>query len=138
MQNITSKQTGELGEKIARKHLERKKYKILDENFKRKWGEIDIVAKKKDKIIFFEVKTILKKQGFFPEDQIDFKKKRQLWKMAQIYLSENKISFDNHWQIDIIAVEITPELKKANIRHVWDHGDGFITRFSLNARINSR
>ena len=117
MQNITSKQTGELGEKIARKHLERKKYKILVKNFKRKWGEIDIVAKKNGKIIFFEVKTILKKQGFFPEDQIDFKKKRQLWKMAQIYLSENKISFDNHWQIDIIAVEITPELKKANIRH---------------------
>ena len=117
MQNITSKQTGELGEKIARKHLERKKYKILVKNFKRKWGEIDIVAKKKDKIIFFEVKTILKKQGFFPEDQISQKKKRQVWKMAQIYLSENKISFDNHWQIDIIAVEITPELKKANIRH---------------------
>lgn len=117
MQNITSKQTGELGEKIARKHLERKKYKILVKNFKRKWGEIDIVAKKNGKIIFFEVKTILKKQGFFPEDQISQKKKRQVWKMAQIYLSENKISFDNHWQIDIIAVEITPELKKANIRH---------------------
>ena len=114
---ITPKELGNLGEKIAGCYLQRKRYKILAQNFKRKWGEIDIVAKKKDRIVFFEVKSIQKREGFLPEDEIDWKKKRQLWKMAQIYLSENKISFSIPWQIDIIAVEIFSDFKKAKIRH---------------------
>lgn len=115
---MNSKKLGNFGEKIARKYLKGKKYRILSQNFKRKWGEIDIVGKKKDKIIFFEVKTILEKQGFMPEDEISLKKKRQLRKMAQIYLSENKISFDNPWQIDIIAIEVLSDFQKAKIRHL--------------------
>lgn len=114
---MNSKQLGDLGEDIAEKYLRKKKYKILAKNFKRKWGEIDIVSRKKKNIIFVEVKTILKKQGFSPEDEVDWKKKRQLRKMAQIYLSENKISLESPWQIDIIAIEITPDFKKTKIRH---------------------
>ena len=112
-----SKKLGELGEKIAQKHLKEKGYKILARNFKKKWGEIDIVAKKRKKIVFIEVKTIRKKEGFFPEDEIDQKKKKQLIKIDQIYLQESKIPLETPWQIDIIAIEISPNLKKAKIRH---------------------
>ena len=114
---INSKKLGELGEKIAQKHLKKKGYKILARNFKRKWGEIDIVAKKGKKIVFIEVKTIRQKEEFFPEDEIDRKKKRQLIKMAQIYLQEFKIPLDISWQIDIIAIEISSNRKKTKIRH---------------------
>ncbi len=75
------------------------------------------MAKKKRNIIFFEVKTISAREGFAPEDEIGWKKKKQLIKMSQIYLSENKIPFDSPWQIDIIAVEISPDFKKAKVRH---------------------
>ena len=114
---MNSKELGKLGEKIAEKYLRKKRYKILAQNFKRKWGELDMVAKKKGKIVFVEVKTILAREGFAPEDEIDWKKKKQLRKMAQIYLSENKIPFDSPWQIDIVAVEISTDFKKAKIRH---------------------
>lgn len=114
---MNSKQLGKFGEKIAEKYLRKKRYKVLAQNFKRKWGELDLVAKKKGGIIFFEVKTILEREGFAPEDEIDRKKKRQLIKMAQIYLSENKIPFESPWQIDILAIEISPDSKKAKIRH---------------------
>jgi len=120
---MNSKQLGNLGEKIAEKYLRKKGYKILARNFERKWasgpggGEIDIVTKRKKNIIFFEVKTILERQGFLPEDQVDWKKKRQLIKMAQIYLGEFKIPFESPWQIDILAIEITPDFKKAKVRH---------------------
>lgn len=114
---MNSKQLGKLGEKIAEKYLRKKRYKILTQNFKRKWGELDLVAKKKRNIIFFEVKTISAREGFAPEDEIGWKKKKQLIKMSQIYLSENKIPFDSPWQIDIIAVEISPDFKKAKVRH---------------------
>ncbi len=115
---MRSKELGNFGEKIASNYLKKKKYKILAKNFKRKWGEIDIVTKKKNKIIFFEVKSISKREGFLPEDQISQKKKRQLLKMAQIYLSENKISLAVPHQIDILAIEIFPDFKKAKIRHL--------------------
>jgi len=111
------KELGDFGEKIAIKFLKNKGYKILEQNFKRKWGEIDIIGKKKRKIIFFEVKAIIKNKNFFPEDQITPKKKRQLLKIAQIYLSENKISLNSKYQIDIIAIEISPNFKKAKVRH---------------------
>ena len=120
LNSLTTKEIGNLGEKIARDYLERKKYKILAQNFKRKWGEIDIVAKKKGVISFFEVKTLrLFSSGYFsPEDQISPRKKRQLWKMAQIYLSEKKIPFAHPWQIDIIAVEVFLDFKRVKIRHL--------------------
>jgi len=63
------------------------------------------------------VKTISAREGFAPEDEIDWKKKKQLRKMAQIYLSENKIPFESPWQIDIIAIEISADFKKAKVRH---------------------
>jgi len=114
---MRARKLGQLGESIAESYLKSKKYKILEKNFKRKWGEIDIVAQKKGRFIFVEVKTIQKNQGFFPEDKINWKKKNQLRKMAQIYLLENNISLFTPWQIDIIAIEIGNDFKEPEIRH---------------------
>lgn len=120
---VDRKQTGKLGEDIAVKHLKKKKYKILARNWQNKWGEIDIVAKHKRKIIFVEVKTLRlaplaqgRPSYFSPFDEINEKKKRQLVKMAQIYLLQNKISLETPHQIDVIAVELTDG--KPNIRHL--------------------
>lgn len=111
------KKLGNYGENIAAEYLENKGYKILTRNWKNKWGEIDIVAKKKGVIVFCEVKTISEKQDFDPEDEIDWKKQRQLIKMAQIYLSSHKIPLDTAHQIDILAIEINPLDKSYKIRH---------------------
>ncbi len=100
---------GQVGEGIATDYLKKKEYKILDRNFKTKWGELDIVAQKNKTIIFVEVKTLRQAQGrpseFTPEDEITFHKAKQLQKMTQIYLSHKKIPLDVDQQIDIIAVE---------------------------------
>ena len=111
-------QLGKWGEEEATKYLQKKGYKILEKNFKRKWGELDIIAKKDNVIIFCEVKTIAKKnedEPFFPEDEINEKKEKQLRKMAQIYLSSKKINPETPCQIDIIAIEAIDG--KPNIRH---------------------
>lgn len=118
---MNSKNLGTAGEKIAEKYLRSKGYKVLAKNFKRRWGELDLVGSLPghQEIIFFEVKTILKRESFYPEDEITPKKKRQLLKMAQIYLSARKIPFDTPCQIDILAIEVLPgsRFKKAKIRH---------------------
>lgn len=118
---MNSKQTGNLGEDIAADHLKKKRYKILARNWQNKWGEIDIVAKKKRKIIFVEVKTLrlatlAQGRPFLPEDEINERKKRQLVKMAQIYLLDNKLPLDSSCQIDVMAIEITAGEPK--IRHL--------------------
>jgi putative endonuclease len=124
---MTTKEIGALGENIAKRYLIKNKYKILGLNFKKKWrggsGELDIVGRKNKKIIFFEVKTRIalvpndKQKEFFPEDEISFKKQKQLCKLAQIYFSENKISSSTQCQIDILAIELYFDSNKAKIRH---------------------
>ena len=102
------KDLGDLGEKIAEKYLKDKGYKVLDKNFRySKLGELDIIARKDDNVIFFEVKTRLKTgpSDFLPEDNITYDKQKKLIKLSQIYLSKHRL-FDRSWQIDILAIDV--------------------------------
>jgi len=113
------KDLGDLGEKIAKKYLEEKGYKILDKNFRySKLGELDIIAQKGDDIIFFEVKTRIKtgSTDYLPEDNITYGKQKKLIKLSQIYLSKHKL-FDKPWQIDILAIETFRD-GSYDIRHI--------------------
>ncbi|MCX6737871.1 MAG: YraN family protein [Candidatus Parcubacteria bacterium] len=117
-----AKEIGELGENIAQRYLEEKGYKILDRNFFKtingfKIGEIDIVARKQDTIIFFEVKTLSGNAGFSPESKINFQKQNKISKIAQIWLDENGIPQDSLWQIDALAIVLDFSSRKARINH---------------------
>ena len=122
---MDSKRLGKFGENIACYYLESKGYRILDKNYFKKWsgtskGEIDIVSKKDKTIVFVEVKTLRQTQTeacFNPEDRIDFRKQKQLLKLAQIWLSEKEMPLDSNWRIDGISVRADLNSKKAKIRH---------------------
>ena len=130
---ISRKKLGQIGEKIAEDFLKRKGYKILDKNyfvksvFGPKTGEIDIVAKKDDTISFVEVKSLVVTPTAFggrgdagdvsPEDKVNFQKQRKLIKTAQSWLIKNKMPSNIKWQIDVIAIKIDLDSKKAKIRH---------------------
>ena len=123
---MNSKKIGDFGERIACYYLENKGYKILDRNYSRKWvggpqkGEIDIVAEKDKTISFVEVKTLssVLGRGFSPEDKVNFKKQKQIIKIAQDWLSERKISLESKWQIDVVSIKVDLETKKAKIRYL--------------------
>jgi len=104
---MSTKELGNLGERIACEYLVRNGYKILGRNYsitsgKNKiFGEIDIIAKKKwelfaknDRAIHFvEVKTIIgNDNNFFPEEKVNYKKQRKLKQMSQIWLEKNRHS----------------------------------------------
>lgn len=100
---------GDIGEKEAIYFLEKNGYKVLSRNYRIKnIGEIDIIAQKSHKITFFEVKTrSVKHETTFPiEFSINKKKKRNLNKICQLYLMQNKISPKIEWQIDAIFVKV--------------------------------
>lgn len=133
---FTSKtqKTGEIGENIAVRFLVKQDFEILDRNYTKKWGEIDIVAIKDEKLHFIEVKskTVLKyalERGNVNRETIDkyeaeenmhpWKLKR-LSRVIQTYLLSKNVSEDREWQVDLIVVFLDIENKKAKIKLVND------------------
>lgn len=111
------------GEEIAVRYLQERGYKILGRNFKtgfsvghRTAGEIDIISKNKEAIVFVEVKTITENEFFAPEDKIDAEKKERLIKTAKKFLIENGYSLEVSWQIDVIGIRFVED-KKCKLRH---------------------
>ncbi|KKS75741.1 MAG: hypothetical protein UV48_C0007G0016 [Candidatus Azambacteria bacterium GW2011_GWA2_42_9] len=115
----TQKQnTGKLGEDIAVKYLESHKYKILGRNYRKPWGEIDIVAQQSDELVFVEVKTQNQKFEWRPEENITRHKKHQLSRIIATYLKEHRTSESQDWRIDILAIKLDFQTKDAQIEHI--------------------
>jgi putative endonuclease len=86
------KALGNWGEELAVKFLKRQGYCILERNFSCRFGEIDIVAKEKDVIVFVEVRTKNNTEFGFPEETVLQNKKTRLFKTAQFYLCQKKLT----------------------------------------------
>lgn len=94
-----NKKVGAIGEKIAKEYLQKEGYKILETNFYCRFGEIDIVAKNGDEIVFVEVKTRKQIRYGNGAESVNYYKKNHIYKVAEFYtyiyqLYENPISFD--------------------------------------------
>lgn len=114
---MDTKELGFLAEGIARHYLIKKGYKILAANYKLRFGELDIIARKEDTVTFIEVKALKRlHEGFDPEMRVDYRKKNKLIKLATAYMLNQKTP-DLDWQIDIISVIFDSENKKAYIKH---------------------
>jgi putative endonuclease len=120
----TQKQiVGALGEDIASKYLVSKGFSIITRNYLRKFGEIDIVAKKGEVLHFVEVKTVSCEKlpdteggdSFRPEDNVHSWKLKRLSRVIQVYLSDNKIGEDVQWQFDVVTVLLDEKTKTARI-----------------------
>ena len=110
---------GRSGESIACAYLVKKGYKTVDRNFKRKFGEIDIIARANDKtLVFCEVKTMVKKQGIpeqlIPEDNLTFRKAEKMKRIAQFFAAKypDLIDDDKGWRIDLVVVVLGEDLGK--------------------------
>ncbi len=115
----TEKQNiGQLGEDIAIKYLEKHGYKILDRNYRKPWGEIDIIAQQGQELVFIEVKTQNQKFEWRPEENITFHKKHQLSRIVTTYLKANKIPEDQNWRVDVLAITLDFKTKNASVEHI--------------------
>jgi len=92
---------GKKGEMIVRKYLLNKGYEILETNYRLPFGEIDIIAKDKNEIVFVEVKSVSSK-NFFSQEKINSKKVKTLLKVAKTYLLKFQPNFS--WRIDLVCV----------------------------------
>ena len=98
----SNQSVGHWGEETAAAYLTQCGYEILTRNIRTPYGEIDIIAKQSDIVIFVEVKTLTSSKHFFPEQNVTARKREHMLACAQHYATEHVI---DHWQIDVIAVE---------------------------------
>ena len=129
----TQKQAvGSLGEDIASKFLINKGFEIVDRNYRKKFGEIDIVSRKEDIIHFVEVKTVSRnnlkdpigqienKDTFRPEDNVHPWKLKRLSRAIQVYLAEHKFGEETCWQFDVVTVLLDVKNKIARVKILED------------------
>lgn len=97
---------GKAGEHAAANFLAEQGYRIIGKNYRRPFGEIDIIAERDKVAHFVEVKASLYFQNtsFIPEVRIDRRKVRNLKKICETYLQETDAPMDKEWQIDVVSV----------------------------------
>lgn len=108
-------QTGKLGEEIAKGYLENKGYKIIEQNYKTKYGEIDLLARKGKELIVVEVRTKRGEQFGSPEESLDWQKLRKLQFNAQSYVSKNR--WPGPCRIDAVCIVLKPDQTVERIEH---------------------
>lgn len=91
---MDNQQIGQIGEQYALQYLRSQGYSIQEVNYRTKFGEIDIIAKKSqlNKIYFVEVKTRMSIQKGLPYEAVDRRKLAHIKRVAQYYLLKNKIT----------------------------------------------
>lgn len=120
---MTRRDTGILGEHIARDYLEEKGYRILETNYHCREGEIDIIAIKHDTLVFVEVRTRTGDQFGTPEESMTERKCEKLRLAAEHYGQSHEF-LPEDWRIDFIGIRLTRDLKVIRIDHIENAVEG--------------
>jgi len=116
-----SQQIGERGEDETCKFLANKGFKVVERNYTKKWGELDIIAEKANVLHFIEVKSITIKDkisreiSFSPEDNMHSWKVKRLQRALETYLMEREVDEDKEWQFDLVCVYFTGNTVRVEI-----------------------
>jgi len=111
---MNRQEVGKLGEKTAQKFLKKRGYRIRETGFRCRHGEIDIIAQKKDCLVFVEVRTKSNLDFGTPEESITRAKKERLIASALTYTSTHQ-DLPPLWRIDVIAIELNEKGKTGRI-----------------------
>ena len=96
---------GTLGERVACDFLAENGYEILEKNYRCPEGEIDIIARHKDSLVFIEVRTKGSRQFGSPEESITPAKMERLRTVAAHY-GQTHSNLPSSWRIDVVAIEL--------------------------------
>lgn len=119
---------GLLGEQIAAKRLETLGFRIIATNYRKPWGELDIVAEKDEVLHFVEVKAgswhgpwpIPGSDIYRPEDHLHATKRARMARTVQTYLAERRMPSTQPWTVDLAVVLINEGIRRARVRWVHD------------------
>ncbi len=108
------RETGRLGEKLACDFLGKNGYHILETNYRCPEGEIDIIARQEDTLVFIEVRTKKSRRFGTPEESITPTKMERLRTVAAHY-GQNRSNLPASWRIDVVAIQMDSRGKVSRI-----------------------
>lgn len=112
---------GNLGENIACEFIVRHGFVLVERNYRKKWGEIDIVATKCGSVVFFEVKSIVD-HGFRmadlhrPEDNVHALKLKRLRRTVEMYLTERGRGLGADFTFHVLCVYMNSSTRRARVK----------------------
>ncbi len=117
---MNKQQTGKLAENLSCQFLKTKGYNIIERNFRSRYGEIDVVARKNNILIFIEIRSKSGSAFGSPEESFTAGKKQRFISTIMSYLN----SHDNlppDWRVDFVAVDIDQDSGKANRIEIYEN-----------------
>ena len=108
---------GRRGEELAARYLQELGLTVIDRNVRMAWGEIDLVARQGDELVFVEVKTRIGDQSTAPDEILGVGKLARLERMSAAYV-ERLGDPDVDWRVDVVAVVIGRDGRVVRIDHV--------------------
>jgi putative endonuclease len=113
------KRLGDAGEEVAADHLIRSGFRILERNYRTRWGELDLVAFDGTTIAFVEVKSRIAAAGRTPFESVHSRKQQQVRRMASSWLSERRPRpYAKVLRFDAIAVTFDGAGRLASLEHL--------------------
>ena len=106
-QKMQKKEIGKRGEDVAIRFLKKNGYDIIERNYVCKMGEVDIIAKEKDTLVFIEVKARTSTTFGPPQLAVNASKQRQLSKVALHFINEKHLG-DIKARFDVVAILLGP------------------------------
>lgn len=114
-----NKDIGSFGEDLSINYLIDNGYYILEKNYRNKIGEIDVICKKNNLLIFIEVKSRYTNSYGFPIESVTYYKRKQIIKVSMLYIILNKYNNFNI-RYDVIEVFFNKNNDLFNINHTTD------------------
>lgn len=126
MSDLTHLDIGQIGEKATAEYYKKQGYKVVATNYRKTFGEIDVVAQRADRIVFVEVKSVscvtfedVSRDTFNPAENIHYKKQLRLRKTIAAFLDENSKGVTN-WRFDVAIVQVNTKLRRSRIEIIED------------------
>lgn len=114
------KELGRKGEEIALKFLKEKGYELITRNYRcHNFGELDLVMHDGKYLVFVEVRTKKNTAHGTPIETVDYAKRRQIVKMARLYMTKEKVPEDTYCRFDVVGIVI-PNSEEPEIEHIQD------------------
>lgn len=115
--NCSRLNIAKIGESLAAKHLKARGCRILARNYRARRGEIDLIARDGEFVVFVEVKTRRSLKFGLPQAAVTWQKQRQISKVALAYLQAQNL-LDAPCRFDVIAIHLSPQLELLRLEQI--------------------
>jgi putative endonuclease len=111
---------GAAGEQLARRHLEHQGYEFIAANWRRRHGELDLIMRDGDVLVFVEVKTRRSEQFGTAEESVTAAQAPRLLRAAESFIASQPALAHLFWRVDLVAVTLAPSGVVSRLTHIVD------------------